>query len=135
MKRIALAGLAAICLIAVSQQQASAWVNNRFSIGLTWHRQSGGNNLGWGAWRNGQPPGPESFAHGPFSPSTVPYYGGTPAQPNHAYPQTAEPAYAGQNATPFTFASQPRQTYYYYPAPAYYYYYPAPANSFYFFGE
>ena len=38
MKKILAAGLLAICLIAVSHQQASAWVNARFGIGLNWSR-------------------------------------------------------------------------------------------------
>ena len=134
MKKIALTGLIAITLIALAQQQASAWVNQRFGVGLNWHRQAGGNNFGWGLYRNGQPPGPESFG-GVFAPSapTTPFFGNAPMpQPApHSYapqgyaPQTVyyppmpAPTYAGQYATPYQFASYPRQTYYYYPAPAY----------------
>ena len=44
MKKVFAAGMLAICVIALSQQQASAWVNHRFAIGLNWERQSGGNN-------------------------------------------------------------------------------------------
>jgi len=76
MKKFLAAGLLAICAIALSQQQASAWVNARFGIGLNWGYQSGGNNFLWGAYKNGQPPGPEMFFGGPFTP-----YG--PAYPHH----------------------------------------------------
>ena len=64
MKKIVFAGLLAISAMAIPQQQASAWVNSKFSVGLNWDMQSGGNNLLWGAWRNGQPPGPEAFGGG-----------------------------------------------------------------------
>jgi hypothetical protein len=133
MKKIAIAGLLAMGLIAVAEQQASAWVNQRFSIGLNYHRQSGGNNFGWGLYRNGQPPGPESFHGAPFSPTPAPFV--APAPHGHGYmpqtqPQPARPMmnYAGQYANPYTFASYPQQT-------QYYYYYPAPAYYFYFYGE
>jgi hypothetical protein len=138
MKKIVLAGLIAVSLVALSQQQASAWVNSRFGIGLNWERQSGGNNFGWGAWKNGQPPGPEAFGqaaqggqgYGAPSPS---YY--TPMPQSHGfapmqqgYPaqgsfdaSTFEPPVASQYQSPYQFANYPRQVYYY-PAPAYYYY-------------
>ena len=138
MKKIVLAGLFAIAVIAVTQQQASAWVNQRFGIGLNWHRQAGGNNFGWGLFRNGQTPGPEAFG-GVFAPSgpVSPFFGNAPmpqAMPQAYAPQgympqttyfppTPAPSYAGQYASPYQFASQPRETYYYYPAPAYYFYY------------
>lgn len=138
MKKIALAGLVAIALIALSQQQASAWVNQRFSVGLNWHRQSGGNNFLWGAFRNGQPPGPEAFGGAqsfgagqmPFAAPMPQGHGSHSSVPQGYAPQTVyyppmpQANYAGQYASPFQFANYPRQTYYYYyyPAPAYYYY-------------
>ena len=61
MKKALAIGILAITAIALSQQQASAWVNTRFGIGPNWEYQSGGNNWGWGAFRNGQPPGPEAL--------------------------------------------------------------------------
>ena len=36
MKKVFASGLAAICVIALAQQPASAWVNTRFGIGLSW---------------------------------------------------------------------------------------------------
>jgi hypothetical protein len=133
MKKIVLAGLAALAVIALAQQQASAWVNARFGVGLNWQRQSGGNNLGWGLYRNGQPPGPEAFG-GVFSPSNPapPYFGGTPAPQTYPAHSAAPQGYAPQTVyyppteqyAPYHFASYPRPTtYYYYPAPAYYFYF------------
>jgi hypothetical protein len=66
MKKLVVAGLFAISVLAISEQQASAWINSRFGVGLNWDWQSGGNNFLWGAWRNGQPPGPEAFNSGAY---------------------------------------------------------------------
>ena len=126
MKKIVLAGLVAICMMALSQQQASAWRNTKFGIGLNFETQSGGNKAFWGAWKNGQPPGPEAFGGGGQG------YGGPaqqfypPAPQSYApMPQggydTPAPPFAGQYASPYQFANYPRPAYYY-PAPTYYYY-------------
>lgn len=69
MKKVLALGLLALGLIALSQQEASAWKNSRFGIGLNWDYQSGGNSFFWGLWRNGQPPGPGGFGDG------MPYHG------------------------------------------------------------
>lgn len=130
MKKFALAGLFAIAAIALSQQQASAWVNHRFSVGLNWHRQSANNNFIWGAFRNGQVPGPESFGGGmPYHQhhGMMPSFAPPAAQGFQApmpQPTNSEPPIAGQYYSPYHYASYPRTTnyYYYYPAPAYYYY-------------
>ena len=132
MKKIVLTGLVAISMMALSQQEASAWINSKFSVGLNWEAQSGGNNLLWGGWKNGQPPAPEGFGSGPSYGGQS--YGGpaqqfyAPAPSSHSYapmPQgsfdaPAQP-FAGQYASPYQFANYPRQVYYY-PAPTYYYY-------------
>ena len=65
MRKIFATGMLAICLIALSQQQASAWTSWKFGIGLDIGWSSGGNNLLWGAWQNGQPPGPGSVLQSP----------------------------------------------------------------------
>ena len=125
MKKIVLAGLIAVCVIALSQQQASAWINSRFGVGLNWEAQSGGNNFGWGLWRNGQPPGPEAFGgsqggsgfSAPFAAPAPHSYAPMP----QSYDAPAAP-YAGQYASPYQFANYPRPVYYYYPTPSYYYY-------------
>jgi hypothetical protein len=54
-------GIFALALALASQQQASAWVNARFGVGLNIQYQSGNNCWLWGALRNGQVPGAESF--------------------------------------------------------------------------
>ncbi len=121
MKKVVLTGLLALGVLAISHQQASAWVNSRFGIGLNWDRQSGGNNFLWGAYRNGQPPGPEAFGDGfnaggfPASPFSGPMptpFGGAPMPQGFAppapMPSSIEPPYAGQFATPFQFATYPR---------------------------
>jgi hypothetical protein len=137
MKKMVLAGLLAISLIAMSQQNASAWVNSKFGIGLNWSRQSGGNNFLWGAFHNGQPPGPDAFGTGgyqsvpSFAPS-MPYHSSAPQyqapapMANYQYPAQQNPN-AGSYFynSPFQFASYPRESafyYYYTPAPMYYYY-------------
>ena len=133
MQKVLTAGLLAIALIAASQQQASAWTNSKFGIGLNWERQSGGNNFFWGAWKNGQVPGPEAYQNGgPFAaqgaaPYAAPYYTPYAAMPTpqeaYAMP-TAQPAYAPAGAnygSPYQLANYPQPTYYYYPTPSYYY--------------
>jgi len=69
MKKILTAGLLALSAALITDQQASAWVNAKFGVGLNWNWQSGGNNFLWGAFRNGQPPCPDVAQPGA-------YYGG-----------------------------------------------------------
>ena len=128
MKKIVAAGLLAICSLLSTQQQASAWINAKFSIGMNWEYQSGGNSFGWGLYRNGQPPGPETFGAGPgYGHGHAPRYNMAPqgfapqafdapmidpgfyAQPA---PQFAPPM--PQYGAPFQFATYPRPVYYYY---------------------
>jgi hypothetical protein len=126
MKKVLVAGMLAVCLVAVSQQQASAWCNHRFSIGFNWERQSGNNDFFWGLFHNGQVPGPEIF-HGGWSHSPpvviAPQFyilspHGSVDMLNY------EPAYAQPGVNypqPYHFATYQRPAYYY-PAPPYYYY-------------
>jgi hypothetical protein len=120
MQKILSIGILAISAIACSQQQASAWVNSRFGIGFNWQVQSGGNNFLWGAFHNGQPPGPE--AYGFSSAPTFPHYGSMSMLAPFAYDAPSfESAHAqtpmpmqqpyGQ---PFQFATYSRPVYYYY---------------------
>ena len=68
MRKITLLGLWALALTVLSHEQANAWINFKFGVGLNWNWQSGGNNTLWGLFRNGQPPG-----SGPtFDPSVCP---------------------------------------------------------------
>ncbi len=120
MKKILAIGILAIIAIACSQQQASAWVNSRFGVGLNWDVQSGGNNFLWGAYRNGQPPGPEAYGFG--GAPTFPQYGAPSMHGSFAYdapsfqPAYAQPAMPMQQpyGQPFQFATYPRPVYYYY---------------------
>jgi len=130
MKKFVVAGLFAIGMLAITHQPASAWVNSKFGIGLNWNYQAGGNQVLWGAWRNGQPPGPEAFGggHGHHHAPIPQYY--TPQSfapmPQPYAPQgvqSMEPPIAQQQYTaPYQFANYPRPTYYYYYPSQYYYY-------------
>src|SRR5438045_1197477 len=79
MKKLLMTGVLAVTALALSQQQASAWVNSRFSIGINYHYQSGGNQFLWGVFTNGQPPGPEFGPCHDFGPEIMPHGHG------HAY--------------------------------------------------
>src|SRR5262249_10956822 len=127
MKKVLCVGLLAVCALAFSERPAHAWVNSKFSVGLNWHLQSGNNNVLWGAWKNGQVPGPEAY-QGPF------YHGGVPmsapgmsqptgvfpwygyAPPNEA-PQHGNHAYYGY-PSPYQTVSYQQGAYYY---PSYFY--------------
>ena len=139
MKKIIASGLLAVCLIAVSKQEASAWVNSKFGIGLNWDFQSGGNSFLWGLWRNGQPPGPEAFGaqrgfgapmmapginpYGPgIAPSMAPSVAPSvapipyaPTGPTGMFQPGFAPDYAGMTpANPFQFANYARPMQYQY---------------------
>jgi hypothetical protein len=124
MKKVLVAGMLAVAMIAATGQQVSAWHNNRFSIGLNWQHQSGGNSWLWGAYRNGQPPGPEAFGGGFEQFNSAPqYYQGS----SHYHAQGSYEAPAYQNVqpvypAPYQFATYPRPVYYN-PEPTYFYYY------------
>src|SRR6267378_4510824 len=88
MKKLLSMGLLTVCALLISEHQAQAWMNAKFSIGLNWHIQSGNNNWLWGAWKNGQVPGPEAFGGGmpygnvPFGTNppggSFPFFGSAP---------------------------------------------------------
>lgn len=136
MKKIVVTGLLAISMLALTQQQASAWINAKFGVGLNLGWQSGGNQVLWGAWSNGQVPGPEAFGvpqvfAAPLLQPYVPSPYDFPPLPQHhhhhgslGWPSTT-PAFAGQYAVPYAqpmmqfpppyqFATYPRPVYYYY---------------------
>jgi hypothetical protein len=126
MKKVLVAGMLAVCLIAVSQQEASAWVNHKFSIGFNWERQSGNNDFFWGFFHNGQVPGPEIFHGGSPPPFVVvaPVIYLPPVHSSFDVPsfEEAHAQPSANYASPYQFATYARPVYYY-PAPAYYYYY------------
>ena len=67
MKKFLMMGALAMALAVLSTQQAPAWINVKFNAGLNYGYQAGGNNLLWGAFRNGQPPGPDGCSGFPQS--------------------------------------------------------------------
>src|SRR5437870_2509435 len=84
MKKFLTVGALALIVAAFSHQQASAWINCKFGIGFNWDWQSGGNNLLWGAFRNGQPGAPDWECHHQCGYNYAGY----------GYPMMPEPAYA-----------------------------------------
>jgi hypothetical protein len=89
MKKFLVTGALALAAVALFQQQASAWKDCKFGIGLNWHYSSGGNNCLWGAFKNGQPPGcPDCINCGPNCPGTYyknyHWYGAPPMGPSCA---------------------------------------------------
>jgi len=118
MKKVLVSGLLAICVIALAQNQASAWINTRFGVGFDWSYQSGGNNCLWGAWRNGQPPGPEYFGsnqghghhHGHYY-SHSHHHAQMPIEMPMAQPAYAQPT---MSYSPYQHTNYPAPVYYYY---------------------
>ena len=134
MKKFVLAGLVALSVMAITQQQASAWINSRFGIGLNWHTQSGGNQILWGAWRNGQPPGPEAYGYGGhhhqhssmptfYAPPAGGFYGSAPYQAPMQGSFTQPTSYGYYYTSPFQFANYTRPSYYHYYPETFYWYY------------
>lgn len=84
MKKFLITASLALGLAFTSQQEAKAWVNTKFSVGLNFHHQSGGNSFFWGLFNNGQPPSPFQFDQPPhgmppggpgFGPQNFQYFG------------------------------------------------------------
>lgn len=119
MKKFLAAGMLAICVIAVSQQQASAWKNSSFSFGMQWSHSSGNNSFCHGAWRNGQVPGPEAFHHGHY-PQPFQYFAQMESMPS--FTPMAAPAPTPYYPQTYQFATYPQPQQTYTPAPYYYYY-------------
>jgi hypothetical protein len=110
MKKLFTLGALALSVAAVSHEQASAWINWKAGAGVNLGYQSGGNNFLWGAFRNGQPPGPEFPDHGGGFPGfDHSLYGGT--FPNFggygAYQPMPQP---GPSAAPAQTLPNPRST-------------------------
>jgi hypothetical protein len=110
MKKLVAIGMLAIALFVASEQEASAWINSRFGIGLEFGWQSAGNSWGWGAFHNGHHPGyGYSFGHHGAS------VGFNHTAPAMAPMPTWVPAYE-----PHLYATMPGQAYYD-PAPFFFY--------------
>ena len=140
MKKILSIGLLTVCALLVTERQASAWLNAKFSVGLNWHVQSANNNMFWGMYKNGQVPGPEAFGgaapyggpipYGAAPPAgAFPVYGSAPqgypqGMPAQTAPPEANQQHANYGQNPYQAVSyQPNSSYnpgYYYPS----YYYP-----------
>jgi hypothetical protein len=56
MKKILVLKVAAITILALSGQRASAWCDWKFGVGLNLSYKGGGNNFLWGAYKSQQPP-------------------------------------------------------------------------------
>ena len=126
MKKFLAMGVLALLAAAFSQQNASAWINAKFGVGLNWGWQAGGNNLLWGVFRNGQTPAP-ILPHGPapgpafdygFPPYPTPYNGHAnqtpggfdmqaapilPANPGPTITNTPATRPQGSSALPYQF--------------------------------
>lgn len=72
MKRFLILGALTVAFAAASYEQASAWINSNFGLGMNWSWQSGGNSILGGLWRDGQPCGPD------FVPTHQPVYSNRP---------------------------------------------------------
>ena len=139
MKKFLTLGALALTLAVLSTQQASAWTNFKFGVGLNFGYQAGGNNFGWGLFRNGQPP--EACCPG-GAPQT--YAPGMPAPQTYAHPSMDQgfnggvqaPATTNVPAQPSSYRAYPTQTVNYqysYPYPySYPYYYGYTANAYYY---
>jgi hypothetical protein len=103
MKKLLSLGLLTVCALVISERQADAWVNSKFSVGLNWHLQSGNNNILWGMWKNGQVAGPEAFGGMPYGGGYIPF-GGNPPAGTFPYfganPQQMPPGHPAQTAPP-----------------------------------
>lgn len=145
MKKTLALGLAALALLACSQQKASAWSKFNFGIGANIGWEGGGNSVLWGVLKGGPTPGmydhgfggaPIMNDHGFGGPSPsygpeilpAPLPGGPKPMPSGA-PGVAQPVgyfpYADPAAgyyPPNYYSANYYAPAYYMPAPNYYYY-------------
>jgi hypothetical protein len=114
MKKFFLMSAAALLALGLSQQQASAWANFKFGIGLNICYTSGNNCLLWGLVRNGQvPPFPTDYGPSCLNPGGFPayagaYYGGEFSGYDYGHasttpqtPKTATPSSGGSQAVQY----------------------------------
>ncbi len=131
MKKFTIVAMLALGTLALSQQPAPAWTNWKFGIGMNVAKQSGGNCLLWGVYRNGQPPGPDYGSVYPGGPTFYPQdFVPFPAHvqgPAFEMNPATQPAMANNQAYYYNQPNFQTVTFpnyypnYYYPA-AYYYY-------------
>lgn len=117
MKKILTTGILALAVAALYAQTADAWINSKFGIGLNWNYQSGGNNLLWGAFRNGQPPAPDcgTCPGGPggIYPGAAPFHGylQQPGAEQGGFTGSLDAAPSPANAVPGRTQSYSNRTY------------------------
>lgn len=125
MKKFLSLSIVAVALVAVAQQEASAWSNIKFGAGVNMSWQTGDNTLLWGLFRNGQIPPPPGFG-APHLPPGMPVPPMGPGGPPHpaefygAQQNISAPAQMQQNVR-----ASYQQPVYSMPAPGYQYYSPA----------
>jgi len=135
MKNILFVGALALTTACISGEQASAWINSQFGMGLNWNWASGGNSIGYGLYRDGQPGGAEFFHSLQATPAYPQPTNCAPTYPTNPVPQpqphcaptgpipvpAVGPSYAAPTA-PAGNATQSlyRPTYRYQAAPSYY---------------
>jgi hypothetical protein len=88
MKRVFVAGVVALALLAVTRQQASAWCKFNFGVGMNISYEAGGNTKSFLFYQRTSSPFPDGgpWAHGGYA---VPAYAY-----GYAYPAPAAPAAA-----------------------------------------
>src|SRR5439155_24295833 len=107
MKRFLAIYLAALAVLALAQNKASAWSKCNFNIGLHISREAADNSLLWGLYRNGPHPfanNPAASGHPGYVPDgPYPYYNPYPAagtSPTLPAPGQSVPQAAAQNGAP-----------------------------------
>jgi len=138
MKKLLSLSVLTLGVFVLTERPAQAWVNMKFGVGLNWHLQSGGNNVLWGLFRNGQVPGPETFQQG--GPMTPPgyqqgpngfnYFGGAATPDNGTRQAMSSPTFGAipawtnqnyfQNVSYSAGYSNPNSAYYPQYQPSYY---------------
>src|SRR5262249_44722016 len=61
MKKFLLTSVLALPFLAFAHQDASAWHQFKFGVGMNLEGSSGGNSFGWGLWKSQQPPAPGGY--------------------------------------------------------------------------
>ncbi|HMF16617.1 MAG TPA: hypothetical protein VKE98_05385 [Gemmataceae bacterium] len=144
MKKFLVMGTLALAVAALLELQAWAWKSSSLSMGMNWCHSSGGNNLLWGVYRNGQPGGcdlpncPEHYyavRHG-YDPYGGCYYGNgygnghgfdyLPSAPAPARVPTMPPPTPVPGSQAYWYSQPPFQTVNY--APDYFGSYYTPMN-------
>src|SRR5437016_224120 len=104
MKRLLLGGGLACAALLVSVSEAPAWINFRFSAGLNWSWESGGNCILWGLVRGADSPYGGGGSYG------FPSYGGF-ADGGYAQGGYAQGGYADAGYSQGGYASSPDMYY------------------------